>query len=302
MRHSRLTYIGAYHHLMNRGDKGEKIFANNNLKVRFLELLKEKSKIYKITVYAYSIMDNHFHLVLQNASGRMSEFMRLLDGQYAMNYRCIIEGKGYVFQNRYKSTLIGDDRYLKIVIVYVLLNPVRAGLAKSPYDYRWSSINEYFNGRVSDIVDNRFVEELFGDRKEFNNLLNEWLGKEEMSVENTRIGGVLGDKKFIKKALNRFDRRKKTGKSKRMRVEDIKFESADNLIRKFEIDKGMKIDEIDYNTKEGKSLRYELIIILKEQGGLQYKEIVRYKPFSNLKFNSLGKMYKRAKEKKKKGK
>jgi putative transposase len=302
MRHSRLTYIGAYHHVMNRGDKGEKIFEDNKLKVRFLKLLKEKSRIYKIAVYAYSIMDNHFHLVLQNTNGRLSEFMRVLDGQYAMNYRRMVEGKGYVFQNRYKSTLIGEDKYLKIVIVYVLLNPVRAGLVKNPYDYRWSSIGEYFGGNLSDIVDNRFVEELFGDREEFTNLLNEWSTKEGIPVDNTRVGKVIGGKEFIKKALNKFDRRKKSEDSKGMRIEDSNFESADSLIRKFEIDKGMKIDEIDYNTKEGRALRYELLILLKEQGGLQYKEIVGHKPFSNLKFSSLGQIYKRAKKRKEQGK
>ncbi|TES93004.1 MAG: hypothetical protein E3J87_03260 [Candidatus Cloacimonadota bacterium] len=297
MRHSRLTYIGAYHHVMNRGDKGENIFSDKKLKVRFLELLKEKSRIYKIVVYAYCIMDNHFHLVIQNTSGKMSELMRVLDGQYAMNYRGTQKGKGYVFQDRYKSTLIGEDKYLKIAIIYVLLNSVRAGLVENPYDYRWSSINEYFTGMVSDTVENRFVEELFSDKDEFNNLLKEWAGREGMPVKETRVGKVLGDGAFITKAVHRFDRRKKIEASKRMRHMEADFELPDSLIKRFEIDKGIRVDEIDYNSKAGRAFRYELLRLLKEEGGLEYKEIVEYKPFSNLKFSSLGQMYKRAKAK-----
>jgi len=296
MRHSRLTYIGAYHHIMNRGDKGENIFSDNKLKVRFLELLMEKSKLYRIKIYAYCIMDNHFHLVVQNTSGRMPQLMRILDGQYAMNYRSMVKGKGYVFQDRYKSTIIGEDKYLKIVIIYVLLNPVRAGLVKNPYDYRWSSINDYFTGGISDIVENRFVEELFADKDVFDDLLEEWAGKDIIPVKETNIGKVMGDEAFIRKALYKFNRRRKSEVSKRMRQNEMDFELPDRLIKRFEIAKGIKVDEMNCNSKEGRVLRYELLRLLKEQGGLEYKEIVGYKPFNNLRFNSLGQMYKRAKE------
>jgi putative transposase len=296
MRHSRLTFIGAYHHVMNRGDKGENIFLSESSKIRFLELLREKSRIYRITVYAYCILDNHFHLVVQNTSGKISGFMRALDGQYALNYRWANKGKGYVFQGRYRSMLIAEGTYLRRVIVYVLLNSVRAGLVHSPYDYRWSSIGEYYTGGESEIVENRFVEELFGEKEELDDMLREGLAREDVAVKDTRIGKILGDKAFIQESMQRFERRKKGGVSKRMRYKEDNFELPDNLIRKFEIDKGIRVNEIDCNTKGGRMLRYELLRLLKEQGGLGYKEIVRYVPFSTLKFSSLGQMYKRAKQ------
>ncbi len=143
---------------------------------------------------------------------------------------------------------------------------------------------------------NEFVEELFGDRRGLRNLLREWVNKEDIPVEYTRFGKVLGDAPFIRKSLQRFDRRKEVGISKRMRHREDIYELPDNLIRKFEIDKGTKIDEIDFSSKAGRKLRYELIKLLKEQAGLRYKEIVLYEPFCNLKFASLGQMYKRAKE------
>ena len=51
MRHSRFTFVGAYHHITNRGDKGENIFGEEELKNKFIELVKEKSKTYKIKIF-----------------------------------------------------------------------------------------------------------------------------------------------------------------------------------------------------------------------------------------------------------
>ncbi len=76
MRKSRFTFPGAYHHLMGRGIGGEDIFLDNKFKEYFLFNLKEESGKYKIKLFTYCIMDNHYHLILQNSSGRMSDFMR----------------------------------------------------------------------------------------------------------------------------------------------------------------------------------------------------------------------------------
>ncbi len=79
----------------------------------------------KIRLFAYCIMDNHYHLVLENASDRLSDFQMLLNVQYGMYYRKMEGGKGYVFQSRFKSTLIENDSYLIQSIRYLLRNPVR---------------------------------------------------------------------------------------------------------------------------------------------------------------------------------
>jgi len=71
-------------------------------------------------------MDNHYHLVLDNSSGKMSEYFKRLNGQYGMYYRKITGGKGYVFQGRFNSTLIEKDAYLLHSIAYLLRNPVRS--------------------------------------------------------------------------------------------------------------------------------------------------------------------------------
>ncbi|MCK4322741.1 transposase [candidate division WOR-3 bacterium] len=296
MNRARITYQGAYHHVMNRGIKGVDIFSDDKAKDYFLSALEEKSKKLKMRILTYCIMDNHYHLILQNSSERLSDFMKQLNAQYGIYYRKREGGKGYVFQGRYKSTLIQEDRYLDMAIVYVLLNPVRKGEVSDPYGYRWSSIHEYFSGYDSSIVDNKFVEGIFKRIERFKELLNEWTNK-DIEVKNTKLGGVIGESDFIEKALKQFNRRKVKTKSKRRRKEDYIFEPSEEVIRRFEEEKGIEIQDINTNTVKGKRLRVELLILLKDKAGLKYTEILKYPLFYQLKYSSLGKLYERAREK-----
>jgi len=295
MRIARVTYKGAYHHVMNRGIEGKNIFPDDKAKQYFFNILCDKSRNLKIRLLALCIMDSHYHLTLQNSSGRLSDFMKQLDGQYGIYYRNREGGKGYVFQGRYKSTLIQEDKYLKAVIVYILLNPVRAGIIIDPYKYRWSSIQEYFVSKGSNIVDNEFVEGLYGSRIDMKKLLKDWLNK-DIEVRKTRIGDIIGDDDFVNEAFKKYDRRKIGGETKRMRIEDYIFETAAKVIENFEEEKVTKIDRIDINTLEGKGLRSELLVQLKDRAGLKYTDIIEYPIFKSLKYSSLGQLYRKAKE------
>ena len=146
MRRARITYQGAFHHTMNRGLEGRKIFETDKLKSTFLKLLEKNKKKYRIRIFAYCLMDNHFHLIVENSSGRMSEFFKQLNSQFATYYRTRVKEKGYVFQDRFKSTLIQDDSYLIKAIAYILTNPVRAKICKSAYG-PLSQRQTYFSGR-----------------------------------------------------------------------------------------------------------------------------------------------------------
>jgi putative transposase len=294
VRKARLTYKGAYHHVMSRGHGGDKILLDETAKTCFLDILERRSASQKIRVFTYCIMDNHYHLVLQNSSGRLSEFMKQLNGEYVSWYRRRAGGSGYVFQGRFKSTLIQEDKYMDMAIVYTLLNPVRAGIVSSPWRYRWSSISEYFNQRGDTFIDTQFVEELFGERKVLRDLLREWMGR-ELPVERTRMGYVLGDESFIQAAIRRFDRRRTELKSKRMRMEEHDFPPVEKVIRDFERRRKVRIEEIDPGTRVARRLREELIIMLKDTAGLTYSRIAECKPFQSLKYSTLGKLYARAK-------
>jgi REP element-mobilizing transposase RayT len=295
MRRARITYEGALHHGMNRGIDGNDIFTGRKSKAIFLELMTEAARKFKVRILAYTIMDNHYHLILENSSGRMSDFFRLLNGNYGLIYRKFSGEKGYVFQGRYKSTLIDLEGYLRIAIRYALLNPVRAGIVSTYNHYLWSSANEYFSDKSTDIVDHQFVNDLFSSKDDF----IEFMTSDQM-VEliprHTKYGEVLGSNEFEKLAKEKFDRRAK-GLSlgwKRAEDQDPIFNPVEKVIWEFERRFGQKIEELNLSTHEGKRLRGELLVRLKDIAGLKYSEIINITPFTNLKFPSLGKLYKDA--------
>jgi REP element-mobilizing transposase RayT len=298
MRRARITFNGAYHHVMNRGIEGKDIFFDENAIFYFLESMKEKSNKLKMRILAYCIMPNHFHLIVQNSSGKLSAFMKQLNGQYGMYYRKRKGGKGHVFQGRFKSTLIQEDAYMRMVIIYVLLNPVQKGIVRDPRAYRWSSIGEYYKEEDSPFVDNKFVEGMLSSEEEMYKLLNEWRQK-DLPIRKTRIGDILGEDVFIKESIKRFDRRRKRTRSRNMRLGDYRFRSFEEIIKEFEEEKGIKLNKISLNTHKGKQLRGELLVLLRDEGGLTYREIVENPIFQSLKYSSLGKLYKRALEKRK---
>jgi REP element-mobilizing transposase RayT len=276
---------------MNRGINGEAIFKGDKFKKDFLEMLAEKVTKFHMRLLAYCIMDNHYHLVLENASGRMSDFFRTLNTQYAFYYRKhTAEGRGYVFQNRYVSTLVQDDAYLRQVIVYVLQNPVQAGIVDHFKKYPWSSAKTYFHKEKPEWLDGEFVEKLFGSHTNLGGAIRTD-DRKSLPIIKTRFGPVLGEEGFVEKALERFDRRKRPEAIKQKRRDDFGFEPVAKVIQEFERDKGIRIGNINLSNWAGKKLRAELLVLLYDLTGLKYREIIEMPIFSDLKYQSMSRIY-----------
>lgn len=280
--------------MISRALNSESILAGYGDKIYFLRLLEDAATTKRIRVIAYCLMRNHYHLILQNSSDRLADFMRQVNGQFGLYYRHKYGGRGYVFQDRYKSTLIQDDKYLKMALLYVLLNPVRARLVKGPLSYRWSSIGVYFSIGLKNWIDQEFVERLFHDRMDFRNQLRQWANR-GLRVNRTRFGNVLGDNTFVEKIERRFNRRRRNAESLRRRQDDFSFEPLHKAISHFEKTKGIRIQDLDISTHDAKRMRAELLVLLRDRVGLPYSEIMKLPLFRSLKYSSLGKLYKRTK-------
>ena len=129
-----------YYHIMMRGINRDYIYQSMQDKAYFVKLLGEDVLL---ELAAYCLMDNHVHLVLQTQHKDLSVALRKLNVKYAMHYNYTQDRVGHVFQNRYRSEVVADDRYLAQVIRYVHNNPVKAALVTDARQYRWSSYNEY---------------------------------------------------------------------------------------------------------------------------------------------------------------
>jgi REP element-mobilizing transposase RayT len=142
----RIEYPGAFYHIINRGNAGEEIYADDNNRRKFLEYLETAVERYAIMIHAYCLMTTHYHLIVETPNANISSAIQWLNVSYATYYNRKHNRHGHLFQGRFKSILINADEYLLELSRYIHLNPVMAKISKSPEDYPWSSYRAYVKG------------------------------------------------------------------------------------------------------------------------------------------------------------
>lgn len=160
-RKPRIHYYGAVNHVIARGNNKEKIIYENADRIKYLELLKKYRDKYEFLLYAYALMDNHLHLLIEVRDIPLSVMMQGLQLSYTQYLNKKYHRVGHVFQQRYKAVLCDKDEYLLTLIKYIHSNPTKAGLSPS-FDYEWTSHKDYIRAE-SDLVSTGFVLDCFGD-------------------------------------------------------------------------------------------------------------------------------------------
>ncbi len=163
----RIQYPGAVYHVMNRGDRRESIYKDDEDYQRFLQTLAEACQKAFWQVHAYCLMRNHFHLVIETPQPTLVAGMKWLLGTYTSRFNRRHKEFGHLFSGRYKALVVdaSGNGYLKRVGDYVHLNPVRAKLLKPEQpieDFRWSSYPMYL-GVPSKRPDWLRVDRLLGE-------------------------------------------------------------------------------------------------------------------------------------------
>jgi len=139
----RVQYPGAFYHVMNRGNAYSDIFNDVQDNQLFFELLEETVEQWKIRIHAFCLMSNHYHMLIETPHANLSRAMRHINGVYTQRHNKRWKRDGHIFRGRYKAILVEDEAYLVELLRYIHLNPVEAGLAKSPESYKWSSHSRY---------------------------------------------------------------------------------------------------------------------------------------------------------------
>lgn len=133
-----------FFHNMMQGINKEYIFEEKKCKKKYMDLLQENANEYGIKLIAFTIMDNHAHVLLYAENiHNMSLFMKNVNGKFAMYYNFIYERVGIVFRNRYKSQPIYSEEQFKNCIRYIFNNPVRARIVLSPEKYVYSNFKDF---------------------------------------------------------------------------------------------------------------------------------------------------------------
>lgn len=135
----RIEYPGAVYHITARGNAREPIFLDDQDCLDFLKVLCAVIRRYNWILHAYCLMGNHYHLLIETPEGNLSKGMRQMNGIYTQRFNRRHERVGHVLQGRYKAILVEKEPYLLELCRYVVLNPVRAGIAKNPREWKWSS-------------------------------------------------------------------------------------------------------------------------------------------------------------------
>lgn len=161
----RIEFADAVYHVTARGDRREPIFDDDADREALLTIAGTGFERFDAVALAYCLMGNHYHFVLQTRQPNLSRLMRHVNGVYTQTYNRRHRKVGHLLQGRFKALLVDRDEYLLEVCRYVDLNPVRAGLKRSPRDWAWSSFRAH-SGAVDgpDWLDSAAVHRLLAPR------------------------------------------------------------------------------------------------------------------------------------------
>ena len=168
-RQSRRKSESGIYHVMLRGINQQQIFVDNEDCEKFLQILKDCKAISEYKLFAYCLMGNHIHLLIQEDKEPIEQVMKRLATRFVYWYNIKYQRVGHLFQDRFKSEPVEDDSYFLTVLRYIHQNPVKAGLSKKVKDYIFSSYNEYLTNQ--ELVNVDFVFSMVSKEQfiEFNN-------------------------------------------------------------------------------------------------------------------------------------
>ena len=144
-RQARILSESGIYHVITRGNERKNLFLDEEDKQKFIETLSIKKEETGFLIYAYCLMDNHVHLLVREGLEGLATIMKRINASYAYYFNQKNHRVGHLFQDRFKSEPINDERYLLAAVRYIHNNPVKAGIVEKPGQYKWSSYNTYLN-------------------------------------------------------------------------------------------------------------------------------------------------------------
>ncbi|MBU1784478.1 MAG: transposase, partial [Candidatus Omnitrophica bacterium] len=178
----------------------------------FLEVLNQTSRIFSIEIHAYSLMPNHYHLLIHTPLGNLSRAMRHIGAVYTQKINKKHNIDGSLFRGRFKSILVDEDEYLLELVRYIHRNAYKSGIEKSVGQYGWSSYNGYIKETerpeflVIETVLGRFSKYENEAKEKFKSFIKKEVPKDLLKrLESINWPIMLGGKAFkekIKEKLN----------------------------------------------------------------------------------------------------
>ena len=203
------------HHIIQRGHNRQVVFVNDEDYLYYLENLKEWKENLGCKVYAYCLMTDHIHLIVDpGEEGRnLGLLMKRISARQTRYVNRLQRRKGTLWEGRYKSSPIKADEYLLACCRYVELNPVRAGIVDNPGEYRWSSYRYKVGVEEIEWLDlDTFYKGLGSTKKQCQERYRRWVsgaipqGEWEMIQQAVQRGQLTGSSRFIEEVHKRVER------------------------------------------------------------------------------------------------
>jgi putative transposase len=205
-RQARIVLPGYPHHIIQRGHNRRAVFARQADYRLYLDALQDLKKQLGCKIYAYCLMTNHVHLVIDpgDAVENLGLMMKRLAGRYTRRINHFNGRSGTVWNGRFKSSPIETDRYLLACCRYIELNPVRAKMISRPEEYPWSSYSHKVGLSFCNWLDeDPCYMELGKTRSEREICYRDWVGSSipqgELNLIRTAIqrGQLCGSSRFV---------------------------------------------------------------------------------------------------------
>lgn len=164
-RSARIKPIDSMFHIMVRSISEIKLFKSNKDKIKYFNFMKKYQTLYHFKVYAYCLMDNHGHFIIDSNGADISKIMHGINLSYAKYFNSVHKRHGHLFQDRFKSKVITSDRYLYTLSAYIHNNPLDLqGYKNKIEEYNFSSLSVYLDLRKDpfNILDYNFIHSMFG--------------------------------------------------------------------------------------------------------------------------------------------
>ena len=207
------------HHIIQRGNRRQQVFFNDNDYDEYLNLLHLYSNKHKVDILSYCLMPNHTHLIaIPHKDGNLAQAIADTHRNYTRFINFREKWRGYLWQGRFSSYVL-DERYLLAATRYILLNPIKAGIVKKAEDYKWSSAKHHIGVKKNSLIKDKLLQGLITD---WYNFLDTESNAEDKSLLqlHERTGRPLGDASFVERLETLLKvnlKKKKAGRKKKNR-------------------------------------------------------------------------------------
>ena len=233
-RKARSIVVTNFSHVIVQGINKNFVFKDNYFKELYLSLIKKYLEETDIEILSYCVMDNHIHIMLYLENvDELSPFMQKVNTCFAVKYNKIKNRVGFVFRNRFYLQPINSERQIYNCLVYIHRNPIKANIVSKYEEYEFSSYNEFFGKK--NLLTDKGIKLIFGSTTNF-----------LKTFEKIHKDRIIEDIKEVQEYID-----------------------SNSVIKDYIEKCGKSIDEI----KKDNILLKELIIRLKEEGGLSLRKM-----------------------------